>query len=848
MIKHPLRLICLAAALFLMAAGPGFAQDGDAWYMGKTIKSIEFQGLKAVSKGDVEGIVKPYIGKTFNDELFLQLQSKVNDTDYFDSVSPVAIPGDKEGKTIIIRFDVVEKDVIEAIKIEGNSGVKNLDILGVVTSKTGDLAKKLTIASDEDAIRKLYIEKGYSAVQVRSETRKTDKGLSLFFVIDEGKPIIVKAIRITGNQAFSEKTLKSKIPLKEQGLFVPGAFQEDQVEQSVEAIQTYYKERGFVDAKVDKPAIAQEADDKKKRSNATVTFNVTEGLQYTYTGMNFEGNVVFDTAKLSSLVYQKKGTVFNYTKFKADMERIRNLYYSNGYVFSQIDSKEERDEKTRSISYTVKIIERDRAHISEIQIKGNTKTKDKVILRELPLEPGDIFSRQKVEEGLRNLLNLQYFSSIYPEIIPVSEQVVDLVLTVTEQSTAGFNFGVTYIPPTKDTNTIPIGGFVKWNDTNFFGNGQDFSIGTEFTTDTQSLTFSYTENWLADKRWMGGVSLSFNHKQVQTAQDTIAPIFNTGVPDPYESLEQYAKAGYVIPDEYKMYYDSLSLNAGVNTGYTFKFGLKELGLKLGANAALENILYDDTKYRPYDSSVRENHNNWLFSDYLTFFSYWNTLDLYTNPSKGYIVTNKLTLAGYTPMEYQQYLREDAKVEAFATLFSIPVSDSWKFKMVLGGHSSYTGLYPKLDFGGNQVMKVKSGSYPTVDGMMTMRGWSQLSTINATGVFYNWIELRMPIFEQYLWLDFFADAGVLSNSSGLIRPTQDSYEADAENTLGLDNFAFSVGAMFRITLQQFPFKIGLAKDFVIQNGSVLPVGGSILNNSNDQYSGFKLVLALSQSLY
>ena len=218
--KHPLRRICLAVALFLAAAGIGFAQDGDAWYMGKPIKSIEFKGLKAVSKGDVDGVVKPYIGKSFSDELFLELQSKVNDTDYFDSVSPVALPGDKEGKTIIIRFDVVEKDVIESVKFEGNSGVKSLDILGVITSKSGDLAKKLTIASDEDAIRKLYIEKGYSAVQVRSETRKTDKGLALYFIVDEGKPIIVKAVRVTGTQAFSEKTLKGKIPLKEQGLFV----------------------------------------------------------------------------------------------------------------------------------------------------------------------------------------------------------------------------------------------------------------------------------------------------------------------------------------------------------------------------------------------------------------------------------------------------------------------------------------------------------------------------------------------------------------------------------------------------------------------------------------------------
>jgi outer membrane protein insertion porin family len=843
--KHPLRLLCLVALSFLMAAGFCFAQDGDAWYMGKAIKSVEFKGLKAVSKSDVEGIVKPYIGKVFSDSLFLELQAKVNDSDYFESVSPVALPGDKENKTIIIRFDVVEKDVIDSVKFEGNASVKTLDLIAVVTSKAGDLAKKIVIASDEDEVRKLYLGKGYSAVQVRSEMRKTDKGIALHFIIDEGKQIVVKTIRITGTLAFSEKTLKSKLPLKEQNLFNSGAFQEDKIEESIQTILEYYKNRGYIDVAVARPEITQEPDEKKKRNNASLTFNVTEGLQYTYAGVKFEGNVVFTTQKLSELVLQKPGQLFNNGKFKADMERIRNLYYSNGYVFSQIDNKEERQETDRSIAYVIKIVERDRAHISDIQIKGNTKTKDRVILRELPIESGDIFSRSKVEQGLRNLLNLQYFSSIYPEIIPVSEQVVDLVLTVTEQSTAGFNFGLTYVPATKESNTIPIGGFVKWDDTNFLGNGQNFSAGTEFTTDTQSLTFAFTENWLADRRWQGGVSLSFSHKQVETAQDILSPTSGTGVPDPYESLEEYVQAGYAIPDEYKMTYDSISMGAGLNTGYTFKFGLKELGLKVGANATLENILYDDAKFRPYDSDIRENHNTWLFSDALTLYQYWNTLDYYANPTSGYVITNKFTLSGFTPLESQQYLREDVKAEAFLTLLNIPITESWRFKMILGGHSSYTALFQKPGID----LKVKSGSYPAVDGMMTMRGWSGLSAINATGIFYNWIELRMPIVEQYVWLDLFLDAATIQSQSGLMRPTRAGAAENLDaNPFGIDDFAFSVGAMARITIQQFPFKIGIAKDFVIQDGSIKSVTGDMFPTSGKEFSGFKLVLSISQSVF
>lgn len=843
--RHPLLALCIAALAAL--AGTLSSQESDAWYMGKPIKGIEFQGLKAVSKGDMEGITRPYLGKDFSDELFLELQSRVNEADYFESIEPVALPGDKEGKSIIIRFLVTEKEVIESIKFEGNHGIKALDLLAVVVSKTGDLSNKETIAADEEAIRRLYLDKGYSAVRVSSEERKTEKGTYLYFVVDEGSQIVVKSVRVLGSQAFSEKTLKAKLSIKEQGLFVSGAFQEEKVEESREILLSYYRNRGYVDAAVSPAEISRESDEKKKRDNATVTYTVTEGVPYLYAGLEFDGNVIFATAKLQALVLQKKGQAFNQSKFNADLDRVRNLYYENGYVFSQITAKQERDEDARTLSFVIQIVERDRAHISDIKVKGNTKTKDKVILREFPIGPGDIFSKRKIEEGYRNLLNLQYFSSIYPEIIPVSEQIVDLVLNVTEQSTAGFNFGMTYIPSTSGKNAFPIGGFVKWNDSNFLGNGQNFAIGTEFTADTQSLTFSFTESWLADRRWLGGVNLSFNHEQKRVAQDILAPHFGSGVPDPYGSYEEYEAAGFAVPEEYKMTYDSVSMGAGANTGYVWKLGLGDLGAKVGVNASLENILYDDMKYRPYDALVRENHNNWLFSDGLTLYGYWNNLDYSFNPSKGIVLTQKFYLGGFTPLESQQYLREDLKAEAFLTLFNLPVTGAWKFKMVLGAHSSYTGLFPKPGL----EMRVKAGSYPKVDGMMTMRGWGDLSGFDATGIFYNWLELRMPIAEQYLWLDFFIDAAAVQTREGLLQPTAgglaDPLTGRTLADMGADSFAFSAGAMLRLTIPQFPFKIGLAKNFIYRDGALRSVSGDIFKTS-DAASGFNLVLSLSQALY
>jgi outer membrane protein insertion porin family len=278
----------------------------------------------------------------------------------------------------------------------------------------------------------------------------------------------------------------------------------------------------------------------------------------------------------------------------------------------------------------------------------------------------------------------------------------------------------------------------------------------------------------------------------------------------------------------------------------FKLGLSDLGVKLGANFTLEDIQYDDTKYRPYDVDIRQNHNNWLLSDNLTQYSYWNSLDIPYNPSKGVLVTNKFTLSGLTPtVEAQHYLREDAKIEAFLTLFSIPVLDAWNFKMVLGAHSSFTGLFPKPGV----PMQVKTGSYPAVDGMMVMRGWSDLVDYDATSIWYNWVELRMPIVEQVLWLDFFVDAAVVATEEGILQPI--SGGANIEDggffSMNADNIAISMGAMLRLTIQQLPIKLGLAKKFTISQGSLTPVKGEVFYDENQPMSGFNFVISLSQSL-
>ena len=153
-----------------------------------------------------------------------------------------------------------------------------------------------------------------------------------------------------------------------------------------------------------------------------------------------------------------------------------------------------KDVERRTISVSLSIVERPRSHIENIIIKGNTKTKDYVIRREIPLESGDVFSRDKVMQGIRNLYNLQYFSSVVPEPMPGSENnLVDLVFTVEEQSTTTLEFGMTF-SGVSDPDDFPISLFARWQNSNLRGEGRSISTGTNISNTAQTVNASYGQN------------------------------------------------------------------------------------------------------------------------------------------------------------------------------------------------------------------------------------------------------------------------------------------------------------------------------------------------------------------
>lgn len=808
----------IVAMLVLIAAtATVFAQSTD-WYVGKTIKNIRFDGLVIVTPKDVEPIVAEFKGKVFDDQLWASILARVYELDYFDSITPEAIPSDAANSAVIIVFKVKEKPAVAGVFVVGNSGLRTTEIIDSLTVKTKTIFNQSKLRLDEIALRRLYQGKGFPDARISSSTAtRADGSIDVTITVDEGVQNIVGKIQFEGVNAVSQSALKGEVTLKEKGLFQAGQFSETKLDESRQKIEAFYKKRGYVDARVADVRRESTPAGKDGGLRLTLTFVIEEGRQYTFGGMSFSGNTLYTTEQLAAQIRLQPGAILNYERLMQDQARASDLYFADGYIFNGFKLVESRDELNGSIAYTMQIEERPQAHIEDVIFKGNTKTKEFVLKRLVSLEPGDVFSKTKVLESLKNLYNTQFFSSIVPSYEQGSKDLsVDLIISVEEQSTASIQFGLTYTP-SATAGSFPITGLVNWSDINFLGNGQTVALKTNLALDSQDMTFSFSDDWLFGKRWSGAIDFSFKHAALK------APQLAGGVsgdplafPKPYGSYDDYVAAGKVVPDEYLMKYDTWTFSLGYSSGYRFITPFGTLGLVPGVLHELGMKTYDSDIYQPLDSTISDNLDKFLFSNTLYGRVYLNNLNLWYDPSSGYYASQKLGLTGWFDGEINHFLRSDTRAEGFVTLFNVPVTDSWSFKGVLGAHTKFSTLIKEP---WRSELIASDSKKLAIDGTFVGRGWAELSSIYDTTLWDNWIEYRMPLVTNVLALDGFLSAALLGGSDGFLNINDHvAGTTSRDSTMSLENFAYSAGFGLRFIILQFPFRIYFAKLFAFDNAS------------------------------
>ncbi|HCC36215.1 MAG TPA: outer membrane protein assembly factor BamA [Treponema sp.] len=830
----------LLVAVFLLGVVLSvFSQERGEWYQGKVIRDIVFTGLKHVKAADLEGLVSPYKGLVFDDNIFWEIQMSLYQTEYFEQISPSAVAADALGNEVIIRFEVTERPVISRINFVGNTGIRRNELLDTIALKINDVINQAKIRVDEQAIINKYLEKGYPDIQVRSDTQVAgDSTLVLTFYINEGEKISIKEFIFEGNSVFSDRTLRGQLSLKVKTLINDGAFQEAKLLEDRNAIVNYYHARGYIEAAV--IDVTREIQrDEKGNNNLILTFRIFEGKIFTFGGVTFEGNQIFSTEQLERLITSKPGETINALRLEADLQRVADLYFENGYIFNTIGRQENKDSAASVISYHIPIVERGRAHIENIIIRGNTKTKDEVILREIPMEPGDVFSKTKILDGMRNLYNLQYFSMVVPDTLAGStDSLMDLVINVEEAPTTDLQLGLTF-SGSSDPDTFPVSALIKWNDRNFRGTGNQLGADLNASPDTVSAALNYTHRWIFGLPLSGGFDFTGQWMKRLAPLQHSALHFNGdetyAFPEGFSTFQEYERHSKIPPDAFLMTYHQWYLSFGFSTGYRWSTFLGNLSLSGGLRFGWIRNDYDANLRTPFDPTLRENNNDWTLKN-----SFWSSValdqrDIYYDPSNGYYVMDRFGIYGLFDTEREHYIRNDAKAEYFFTLFDIPVSEKWNFKSVFGLH---TGLSLIVKQPGRNL-ELEDANKLAIDGMFIGRGWSGEYSQKGYALWESWAELRFPLVPGVLAWDFFFDAATIET-----RPETISYF----ERYSWDSMRFSFGGGFRFTIPQFPFRFSLAKRFNFEDGQFRWQPGAIGASADNPAAGIDFVISFALSTY
>jgi len=404
--------------------------------------------------------------------------------------------------SVYIIIKVEEYPRLEKIELAGNDKIKKKDIEKELDFYKGQVIGPVDLKKAEQKVKELYKEKGYLLAQVEAETRdaQQESRKVLRINIREGNKVKIEKIRFHGNKSFDDGKLRDQLKDTEEDgfwFFGGGDFDAEKYREDKKNLIAFYNKEGFRDAEVVRDSISYGA----QKKEMYIDIWVDEGRRYYFGDITWEGNELFTEEQLELILDFQKGDVYNKEKIdKAIFEKIGGLYYDSGYIYASI-TPQEKPVGVDTVDVHFRVVEGNAVEVNKIHIAGNTKTKEKVIRRELKIRPGDTFSRDALIRSQRDVFVLNYFADVRPDVQPVNDELVDIVLEVEEKSTDTANMSAGYSERDKFIGSIG----VTMN--NFRGNGQTLSFDWNFGRAFRSFNIGFTEPWLFDTPTLVGINL-----------------------------------------------------------------------------------------------------------------------------------------------------------------------------------------------------------------------------------------------------------------------------------------------------------------------------------------------------
>ncbi|HXX34076.1 MAG TPA: outer membrane protein assembly factor BamA [Thermodesulfobacteriota bacterium] len=474
------RLMGLVLLIFSLLVGASASAE-------ETIGKIMILGNVKVEEAVIRGAIKSREGGPFSIEKVREDLRSIFDLGYFTDVQ-VDIKSTPQGKEVI--FIVVEKPSIKEILVKGNNKVKLDDIKEKMSLKSRSILNLEKVKDDSEQIRRLYFSKGYYGVKVEHKVDYLETNEAVVtFTISEGPKGHIEKIVFKGNKHIKSSDLQKVMVTKPKNLLSiitkTGTLDEDVLKNDVQLLTAYYFDHGFLEAKISEPKI-----DLSNPKQIQIEIGITEGPQYHLGDIDFKGDLLTTREALFKVLRIKRDDVYSNTAIRREVNALTEKFANKGYAYVEVNPETAVDNKNLLVSLTFEIDKKKSVYYEKIQIAGNTKTRDKVIRRELLVAEGELYNASDMNTSRDRLKRTGYFKEADLTTSPGSaEDKINLDIKLEEAPSGSISFGAGY------STLEGIVGTASISDRNLFGLGYSgalkFSLGFESQDFRLSLTDPY---------------------------------------------------------------------------------------------------------------------------------------------------------------------------------------------------------------------------------------------------------------------------------------------------------------------------------------------------------------------
>jgi len=456
---------------------------------------------------------EPYLRSTADDDV-----RSLYATGYFYNIR---IGEELTDKGVILTYVVQGKPTLVEIRFQGNEKYSRTKLLTKVTSKVGEPLNERRLFSDAEEIKKYYQKQGYQRTAVKYSVtidENAGRGTATFEITEHPKVRVVD-VQFVNAQTFTQKKLRSVLKTRRAWMFSwitgSGKLKDEEFEEDKEKLVDFYRSAGYIDF-----AIKDVQFDYAEPTRLTIRFVVVEGLQYKIGSVTFKGITLFPEEYFRERLPVGPGKIFTPMALTRDLGVIEDAYGGRGYIDARIGAAKVPNTETGTMDLVFTVDERQQSFVEKIEIKGNTKTKDRVIRRELAVSPGEIFNMVRVKLSTNRLAGLNYFEKIdaKPEPTEVPNR-KNLVVSVEEKSTGNFTVGAGFSSVDNLVGFVEVsqGNFDLFNPWLFQGGGQKFRLRVQMGTERQDILLSFVEPWFLARKLALGVDLYHRDLQYQSS-------------------------------------------------------------------------------------------------------------------------------------------------------------------------------------------------------------------------------------------------------------------------------------------------------------------------------------------